>query len=399
MPAESPAPSIAPRHLPGDRDPTVSAALVYAAQFGAMGLFYPIFPVWLGTRGFDPAQISLAMSLPLLARFAIAPAVGYVADGMEDRRPLLAGLVLGTLALAVTLPFLGGFYPILCVAALAMMIWQASPPLIDATVVSLVRRGLVRDYGRTRLWGSVSYAVVTLLAGALLETSGVDAVFWAFVLGLGGLVGASVLLPSGAPQRREQPRQRIDLLRRPTLLALFVAVAVIMASQAMFQYFGSVHFLALGYPRWSVGMLWTLSVSAEIVMFWLGPPALNRIGPFGLLVIAALVSVVRWIGMGFDPPLWGAALLQLMHAASFSCTYLGLMALIPRLAPDSIGAQAQSAYVTLSGLTMALTVLATGPVYSVLGGGTYFFSALLAAAGFILLLAVRRRVAEAPPEA
>jgi PPP family 3-phenylpropionic acid transporter len=81
--------------------------------------------------------------------------------------------------------------------------------------------------------------------------------------------------------------------------------------------------------------------------------------------------------MSGDPGLAFTALLQLLHSATFSGSYLGLMQFIKADVDDRVGATAQGAFVTVLGAITALTTLAMGPLYGRLGSGAYQVAALL----------------------
>lgn len=375
-----------PRQTIGDRHPIIASAAVYAAYYAMLGFYTPYFPVWLAFRGLSETEIAWVMALPMFGRFVVAPLVGRWADDAEDRRKLLAVLCAITLAFGIVLSQMQGFWPILLASTAMFLVWQSVNPVIDATVVSLVRRGIARDYGRIRLWGSASFAVIAVFGGILLSRGGAESVYSAILVMLAAMIAAATLLPSAAPAEMRGRLKPLGLLGRRDLLTVYVAVALILASQAALNSFASVHWLRLGYPDWSIGILWTVGVIAEIVMFWLGPLVVSRLGAHGLLLVSASVTAARWLLMGFDLPIGLAALLQLAHAATLSCTFMGLMAFVQQLVEDEAGARAQGAFVTISGLTMAVMTLAIGPIYRALGGGAFAVSAVLPLAALALLI-------------
>lgn len=373
---------------------------MYGVYYAVLGFYTPFFPVWLASRGLGETEIVWVMALPMFGRFAVAPLVGRWADDAADRRMLLAVLSAITLGFGLLLLRSYGFWSILLASTAMFLVWQSVSPVIDATVVSLVRRGIARDYGRIRLWGSTTFAIIAVIGGFLLAKGGPDWVFAAVLVMLVVMIAASALLPSATPAEMRGRLQPLGLLGRRDLLTVFAAVALILASQAALNSFASVHWLHLGYPDWSIGMLWTVGVIAEIIMFWLGPLALSRLGAHGLLLVAAAGTAVRWLCMGFDPPIGVTVLLQTFHAATLSCTFMGLMAFVQQLVEDEAGARAQGAFVTITGLTMAVMTLAIGPIYRALGGGAFAVSAVLPMLAFALLIyrgaALRR--ARAPDE-
>ena len=373
--------------------PGLAAGATYAAVFAGYGLHGPYFPVWLSARALSASEIAIVLSCPLLLRFLVTPLIGRWADMRSDRRGLVAGLVAVALVAALGLSQADAFLPIFVGGAVMMLAYQAVQPVVDATVGSLVRSGRVRDYGRLRLCGSISFAVVAVAVGFVLNQVGIQAVFYCYIGLLVLILGSMYLLPSAGGIQRRAITRPFQLWKRPKLLIVLMVVALINASQAMFYSFGSVHMLALGYPDWSVGLLWTVAVVAEVIVLWYAPAALRHLGASGLLMASAVCSLVRWLGMALDPPLIGTALLQTLHAGTLSCTYLGLMAFIQQLVEEDATARAQSASVTLTGMLTACMTLVTGPVYQALGGKAYLAAAILPALAVVLLASLRRRLA------
>jgi PPP family 3-phenylpropionic acid transporter len=377
--------------LPGDRYPVAATGLVIGAVFAVYGLQVPYFPLWLIERGLTPGQVAVVLSAPLLLRVVIAPLVGRLADGRADRRGLVIGLLLISLASGLALAVADGFWTMTLAAALMLATFHPVQPITDAVLGSLVRRGLVHDYGKLRLLGSASFALVAILGGLLLQRAGVGAVFGAHLLLLVLTAVAALALPGSGQGTAHGLAPPLDLPRRPRLALVLVATGLINASQAMYFSFGSVHMRAVGYPDWSIGWLWTVAVGAEIVVLWFSAGALRRFGVDRLLVLAAIGTLLRWVGMAVDPPLAGMLGLQMLHAATLSCTYLGLMGFIQRHVEEAATARAQSMAMTLTGVLTAVMTLATGPLYAALAGHTYLVMALLPALALVLLEGSRRR--------
>jgi PPP family 3-phenylpropionic acid transporter len=178
-------------------------------------------------------------------------------------------------------------------------------------------------------------------------------------------------------------------VRQPLLLAVFAAAAMVLTSHTVFNVFGSIYLRQIGYSERSVGALWALATSAEVAMFWAGPRLATVLGPFGLLTLAAGAALVRWSLMALAPGVGIVVALQLLHSATFSCSYLGLMRFVETNVTDERGATAQSAFVTMAGLMTAGATLAVGPVYAAFGSGAFLAAAGLAALALALLAAVR----------
>ena len=72
-----------------------------------------------------------------------------------------------------------------------------------------------------------------------------------------------------------------------------------------------------GHSGTAVGLLWSLGVAAEILLFMVAPnlPAYHKIHPPWLLAIGGGAGVLRWGAMALNPPLPILLALQGMASA------------------------------------------------------------------------------------
>src|SRR5207302_3293647 len=85
------------------------------------------------------------------------------------------------------------------------------------------------------------------------------------------------------------------LLRLPLYRRIVLVAALILGSHAMHDSFAVIRWGAAGIVPGTAGLLWSLSVAAEvIVFFFVGRPLLDRVGPAGAAMLAAAAGGVRW---------------------------------------------------------------------------------------------------------
>ncbi|MCA0448634.1 MAG: MFS transporter [Proteobacteria bacterium] len=379
----------------GNRTLVVRTCLVYLTIFAWSGLNQPYLPSLLAERGLSEAQIAMVVGAPMFARLFVTPLVGRVADRVGDTRRMIQALAFVGVALALILWQVSGFVAILVFYVAMMMALQNVPPVFDAGAVDLVRRGIVRNFGRLRVFGSAGFAVTSLIGGVLLGWGGSAAVYAAFVVSVCAMGCASFLLPK--TDRSHVARDagpESGAFRRPAVLAMMAAAALVMGSHAMWNSFSVIHLRELGTPETMIGMMWSIATISEMAMFWMGPFVARFLGPVGTLALAAGGAALRWGLMALDPGPWPTLLLQTMHAVSFSCTHLGLQAFIAVTISSARGASAQATYVTISGTTLGVVTLASGPLYHAYGGGAYLFAAALGIVSLAVLFVFRHRIAD-----
>jgi PPP family 3-phenylpropionic acid transporter len=137
-------------------------------------------------------------------------------------------------------------------------------------------------------------------------------------------------------------------------------------------------------------MLWSESVAAEVVVFFLvGPALVQRLGAAGMVALAATAGVVRWIVMALTTDVTALALVQPLHGLTFAALHLACMRLLPTVVPPSLAATAQAVYAFGAGATTALLTLVSGRLYASLGPHGFLVMALLCAAAIPLSLRLR----------
>jgi PPP family 3-phenylpropionic acid transporter len=299
------------------------------------------------------------------------------------------------------LSFIHGFAAIFLVSVLAAVFLSPVSPIAENfAMVESAKAGL--DYGRQRLWASISFIVGTLVSGFALEVmaTGTAVILIAasyVALGLAGFVLPDVK-PKMAGGRRVTEARAGDVLRlfRSRVFVVFLlAVSIAQASHAMLYGFGSLHWEQLGISKGMIGVLWGIGVCAEVVFFYFSGRLIPRFAPILLIFIGCLFGVLRWTVTAFDPPLWLLVPLQTLHAATFALTHFGTLHFLMQNVPNSLRNSAQGLYTACSaGLFLMLATAAAGPLFDALAGRAYLAMtamSLVASALALIVLNVNPR--------
>jgi MFS transporter, PPP family, 3-phenylpropionic acid transporter len=387
--------SALPRHTGGQ---AARLGAFYAASFLVVGIQLPFWPVWLAGRGLDAQEIAIVFAAAIWAKVITTPVLGALADRLGRRRAVMIALALLACAAYAGLWPVAGWWMLIALNLVAGMAQSALMPLGDSITLAAVRtEGL--DYGRVRVWGSLSFILASVGSGALLALNSAgrpaDNQILLLVLGASALLFAACIGIPPATRRAAFIRLQWAALGR--LVAdrrfwLFVAsAAALQSSHQLYYGFGTLYWRGLGFSDAVIGMLWAEGVVAEIVLFWYSAPLAARLGPLGLMALGGAAGILRWSLMGVLPGLPAAAGLQLLHALTFGASHLGAMHFMARSVPPGVAASAQSLYAALSaGLGSGLVMLVAGALYAAYGGQAYPFMALLSAAGLVGVWQLRR---------
>ena len=370
-------------------------SLFNAFLFLGTGIQLPFLPLWLKGKGLTESQIALVVAMMMAIRIVAIPLGTYIADRHGDRRRIIVVAVSLSFLSYLSLGFVDGFVPILMVACLAAGMLAPVVPLSEVLAVEgSAHYGI--DYGRIRLWASLSFLLGNVIAGALLEVIPVSAVVL-LIAGAQGLgVMAALVLPSDrsfVPARTEKVRIRnvLTVVTAGTFMIFVAAASIGQASHGLLYAMGSVHFDDLGHGKLTIGTLWAVGVITEIVMFAFSNRFHRALGSVNLIIVGTGLAAMRWVITGLEPPLAILFAVQMLHAGSFGFTHLGTMHFIRENVPAHMRNTVQGLFSALnSGVLLAATMWSSGTLYGLLGGKAYFVMAVYAAIAFGLALTLKR---------
>ncbi len=361
----------------------------YFLYFALVGAILPYFSLYLDQIGLDAAEIG-AVSAALLATRIFAPSLwGWLADRSGRRVWVIRLGCLCALLFLSGLLVTTSFWPLLATVALFSFFWNAVLPQFEAvTLATLGSRS--SEYGRIRLWGSISFVVLVLAGGLLFDRISVVHLPWL-------LLGLQILLVLGSFAVREASRAPLPssaggllrVLGRGEVLAFMVVCFLMLLSHGPFYTFFSLYLQSHGYSRSVTGLLWSAGVLAEILVFLQMHRLLRRFRLRDLLLASLAIAVLRWLLTAAFPtslPLMVVA--QLMHAATYGAFHAAGILLVARYFGSGHQGQGQALYSAVSfGLGGALGAWLSGLAW--LGHARLSFVAAAAVAALAWLIAYR----------
>lgn len=377
--------------------------LLYAAVYAAFGVASPFLPSFFSTRGLPPEQLGLVLGAGTAVRLLTSPFAGRIGDLIQALRVVLVVCI--AVAAAVTLGYLAshGFWNLLTMSLLhaaslapitiladALALGSASPPPGSG------RRGF--EYGWVRGTGSAAFITGTLLSGQAVSAFGLDVIVGLQAALLAAAAGAAVLVPELMHHRtaaalRAPAGGVLTLLRLPLFRNLVLVAALILGSHAMHDAFAVIRWSGAGISPVTASLLWSESVAAEVLVFFvIGPALVTRLTPAGALAVAALAGMLRWAVTAQTTDVMALALVQPLHGITFALLHLACMRLIASIVPQGLEGTAQAIYGTVGiGAAVALLTFISGLLYSRLGSQGFWVMAGLCA----LALPIIRKLKEA----
>mgnify|MGYP002713053514 CR=1 FL=1 len=360
----------------------------FVALFAAGGIVLPFWPYWLGSQGFSANEVALVLAVCTAARVVLAPGISAIADASGNRKRVLFLVALAFLCGLVPFFNLSGFWSILLLWTVVGTLFTTMIPMSDSlSVVATKQLGL--DYGRARLWGSLSFIVVSTAAGWFLSGRSADAVLWMLMLAAAVICCAVLLLPNlKTPTTTGKAAMAFaEALRQPGFLGFLGVTSMLLASHAVLYGFGTLHWTAAGHSETVVGMLWAEGVILEVLVFAFGGWLLRHLNITGLFLFAVVAGVIRWTVLGVTTDLVWLFLVQALHAGTFAAAHLASVTFIGRSMPDHLGSTAQGLFDACAmGIVFAVAMWGGGTLYDAFGGHAFWAMAAMSGIGGVLLL-------------
>ena len=362
----------------------------YFFYYFFVGLFVPYWGIYLKSLSFSALQIGTLLSLFQISRIFAPNLFGWLADKSGERAKWVK-----ITSFCGVLGFLGifwanTFYSIFFVM-MAMSIFTSSTlPLAESLTLSHLEANKANsDYSRIRLWGSLGFIVASLVLGIFIDNTGAKSLIYGLLVAQIIIFLLSFVIPDKVIKLKEGKKRSIwGVLKRTEVIILLTGCALMVSSHGLLYNFYSIFLQEQGYSNIIIGILWSIGVIFEILIFIMMPMILKQLTLKSVLLISLLFAVIRFFLIGnFVDSLSILILAQIMHAATFGSFHVASIQLISNFFNNEHQARGQSLYNSITyGVGGAIGGLGGGYLIDYWGAAnTFIFSAILPLIGFIII--------------
>lgn len=359
----------------------------YFGYYAIIGTFMPFWNLYLEHQGFNYQQIGWLASIAIITRF-FAPFIwGWIAD-KTARRMLLIRIACAVECFIWLLIFI--IPNNLQNIALLMFIFSFFQNAILAQFESITLFYLAERknelYAKIRKWGSIGFIAGVVIIGAILDIVAIE-ILPILLLSISFLVflwSLKIAEPTQAPQAQQQLEPILPTLKQTAVWGFFLIQFILLFSHAPFYSFYSNFLHGLDYSKTQIGILWSLGVIAEIIMFAISSHFFKRFNLQSLLLFCLVLTALRWLIVGYFAQHFIIQMIaQLVHAFSFGLFHLIAMRIIAHYFSAQQQGRAQAVYSTVWGLAVASGSILIGQNWQQIGGKMIFMLA-----GMICLMGI-----------
>ncbi|MHC5561022.1 oligosaccharide MFS transporter [Bacillus spizizenii] len=291
---------------------------------------YSLFAIWLGQEvKLNGSSTGIIFSVNAIFTLCMQPLYGFISDKLGLKKNIL-------FMISVLIVFTGPFYifiygPLLqydvFLGAIVGGIYLGTAFLAGVgaieTYIEKVSRKYQFEYGKTRMWGSLGWAVATFFAGQLFNINP-NINFW--IASLSAVILVAIIM-SIKIEMTNYDKERADSIRLKDVGGLFLLkdfwflmlyVIGVTCVYGVYDQQFPIYYASL-FPTSAMGnqifgYLNSFQVFIEAGMLFLAPFIVNRLGPKKSLILAGLLMSFRIIGSGIVIGPFGISSMKLIHA-------------------------------------------------------------------------------------
>ncbi|WP_341661705.1 3-phenylpropionate MFS transporter [Vibrio sp.] len=354
--------------------------------FFAYGVYLPFWALWFEDQGVSATDIGLLVGIGFATRCVANMVITPRIHKVEQFMPALRWLSIAAL-LFVMFHFFAttSFWLMALATVLFNLCFGPIVPLSDAIANYYARIKMI-DYGRTRLWGSVSFIVGSTVVGYLAAEFGSEMILYTAAAGM--LCAILFAMRSIKPMPKTVEKEAAyrpklgDMLKDISVVKFLALVALIQGSHAAYYGFSAIYWKEVGHAEDTIGYLWSLGVVAEVAVFAFSKRLFTGWSLRTLFVVASVGVAVRWGLTASTTALSGLIVIQLLHGVTFGLAHIAAIQYIQHSDVNRIVAL-QALYNAIPlGAVIALLTALCGWGYEYWGANVFW---IMAAMGIVAL--------------
>ncbi len=356
---------------------------------GSNTIIISFLPLLLQYRGLSGSEIGWVLAVGPTVSIFSQPFWGYMSDKYKTVKRILLICIVGLLISSAILLQMT-ILPLLLIMAGVFYFFTAP---IGALADSLAQRradALRISFGSIRTWGSLGFAITSLLVGNLLDVMGIQYLIVPYLfMGTLALIVCFRLIDVKVDADPIQFNDLKKLLRnRPYIIFLVLILFVTITHRANDSYIG-LFLEQLGGSERIIGVAWFVGVASEALVFAFAHFWYRKFHPLIFIITAGVLYTIRWfLYSAIDEPLVIVGL-QFLHGLSFGIFYLAAFQYITRLIPKSLQSTGHLVFMAVFfGISGIIGSLGGGAIIDVFGANALYLNmGIVSLAGTVLIVA------------
>lgn len=337
--------------------------ILYFTLYGTGACYYPFLLLYLEGRNLSYLQIGVIFAVNSLVGIIAQPVWGYITDKYLNKNKTL--LISSIFSALLAFNFLTAqSFPYIIVSVIMLMIFQSiTSPMVDAYSLEVIEQTNAFSYGQVRLMGSVSFALISVALGKVIQLTDSRASFILFIILfiITAYLVNSIKYEGKANIKRPSIKEVLDTIKQYKFMVFVFSVLLVNIALGANGSYISVLVKETGGSVTILGFVWFVIAISEIPAFFFGNHIQRRYGELNIYLWAVGLYALRFLLSSIEQSYITVIAIQLLQGISYPLYLMGAMQYLYKIVPEQIKA---SGITLLSSLGFGL-----GSFIGNLGGG------------------------------
>lgn len=325
------------------KDVSVKCASFLMAYYITNSVFQSYMSLYYKDLNLNDTQIGLINAMIAMVSVFAMQFWGKMGDRTKSRNRLLFFMCLASSAIMLCVRAVSVFWVLLVMITLFASFYTSLQPMGDSIVLESLDRAK-RPFGPVRMAGGLSFAVVAMLFGNILDVIGDTAaiVYAVAILCIVMALTALYLPPVAGAQKKGDKKNMLALFKSRDLLIIFAFMVPLQITYGYFYAFFSPHFMSL--PNATSGLLgwcYFISATSEVPFLLNADRLFKKFGAGRLMCLSAFTLTLRWLLVGTAANVYVAMASQLLHFWGFIVITVTTSKYIQATVPEELKASGQ----------------------------------------------------------
>ncbi len=319
--------------------------------FAYVGLISPYASLYFVNKGFNPIEIAALLSMLQITRIIGPFSWGWLSDFLSNRIGIIRFCACFASLIFLIIFYLQSYLGFFVWMFILHTVLSSLMPLGEAATAHALFKDNSFDqrYGRLRLWGSIGFISMVLVAGELFQRKGIELFPWVGAVVLFILAINTWNLHEPKMDRRKMVKgELLAVLLNPDVRWFLTSGFFMIFAHAALYVFFSLYLADLGYNKFQIGLFWALGVFAEVIFFYFQSKVLSRLDPEVVLQCSFGVGIIRFTLIAFFPLTWVLIIAQILHAGTFAAHHSAATKMLQRWFKGPLQARGQALMATIS---------------------------------------------------
>lgn len=359
----------------------------YFIYFGVLGLYLPYFNLYCYHLDFSGFEIGILSSIKTVTTVMFPLIWSALADRFQSRRPIYILCNITSTGIWAFYFITVDFWMMLVIGIVYGIFHAPLISFLEAFSMDLLG-GEKRKYGHIRVWGSINFICIVMVAGWLIDRFSLRIIL--FLIFAGSLLQALLApqIPEAGAKEGTPFKEGLRVFMEKRLVVFLVCAFLMLVSHGAYYGFFSIHLEGLGFDNTFIGFAWALASVSEILVMVKSDAIFRRFSIAKVLTFSFAVASARWFLLAFAETRIAVLLLQILHAATYGSFHIASVLYIDRIMPGKAKTFGQAVNNSVTyGLGMSIGFLLTGYFFEQIGSpGLFVASGVIAGAAWLLFV-------------